>query len=533
MKKILLSFTFCFCYLFQMSSFSQEPFTVHVVPSAITATPAVHSGAFASWNGKWIFVGGRRDGMHIMQANQAFGKQERNDSVYVVDPLANSYSAASAQQLLPYMFDALCSTNMQFFQDGNFLYMIGGYGFEGGSQSWITFPSLISINLDSLLGAFGGGWPINGSFRQVIDSNMAVTGGALDKIDSTYYLVFGHNFEGRYSGIASPSFTQRYTHEIRKFNIDDDGINLSVNNYSFLTDTDVFHRRDFNMVPQIYPNHERGFTVFGGVFRKNSDIPFLTPIDITSGAVQHIAGFNENLNQYTTASIPIYDSSANYMHTVFFGGLSLYTLDTVNMSLIQDTLVPFVSTISKMTRDSSGVLNESKMQENMPYLKGANAMFIPAAATPMIDGRILDLNAINGNRLVGYIAGGIHSDAPNVANLDPVGMSRPNAQLYEVYVDKTVNEIPEITVINSVIDLFIYPNPATENLNVNFTLKKEGSCEIKLYDVRGNLIRTLFSDKKISGSQHFVFSITGIKAGTYFCHVKSGKSAKIVRVIID
>jgi hypothetical protein len=169
-------------------TYSQQAFTVHVVPSNLTAVPAIHSGAFVSRGGKWIFLGGRRDGLHIMQAGQAFPQSQRNDSIFIVDPVADSYKSASVKQLPRFIWEALSSTNMQSFQDGQYLYMIGGYGREDSSLTYITFPSLISIDLDCLVSTIDAGGSLTGCFRQVVDSNMAVAGGALDKIDSTYFL---------------------------------------------------------------------------------------------------------------------------------------------------------------------------------------------------------------------------------------------------------------------------------------------------------------------------------------------------------
>jgi len=515
--------------LFGFYSLAQEAFTVHVVPSAITAAPAIHSCAFASYNNKWIFIGGRKDGMHLMQTNQSFPVYGRNDSIYIVDPIANTYQAVTAKSLPGYTYESICSSNMQYYQDGNFLYMIGGYGSEDSSAQWITFPTLTSINLDSLLNAIAIGSSISGSFRLLLDSSMAVTGGELGKIDTTYFLVCGQQFDGRYADPpAAGLFTQRYTHDVRKFSIHDDGINLSIQNYVVAKDTDVYHRRDFNLVEQIFPNFEYGYTLFGGVFQKGINQPFLTPIDISQTSIQHQLSFNENLNQYTTATMPVYDSLHNHMHTIFFGGISLYRWDTVANMMVQDTTVPFVNTISKVTRDSVGNLFESRINENMPSFKGTNAIFIPDPSVMSYDGKIINLNALTGNTRVGFIAGGIHADQPNVARIDPLGLSRPNSVLYEVYIDKNVNSIPELKVVNDVNNLMVFPNPAHESFTISFNSPNENSFEIKLFDVRGKLIQTLLKNKKYVGQQSFSFSSHGIANGIYTCVVTSGKSAKTV-----
>lgn len=523
-----------FCLVGIQSIKGQQNFNVHIQPSSITNAPAIHSGAFASHNGKWIFIGGRIDGLHIMQANQAFPFYGRNDSVFVVDPIANTIVAASVAQLPAIMFEPLCSSNMQSFQEGNRLYMIGGYGKSDSIGVYTTFPSLISIDLDSLISKVTSGNPIAGCFRQLLDTNFAVSGGELEKIDSTYYLAFGHNFQGAYAETPMGGlFVQRYTHEIRKFNIDDDGVNLSISNYTALQDTDVYHRRDYNLVPQIFPNGEFGLTAFGGVFQKNANQPFLSPIDITPTNVQLQSSFNENLNQYTTSTLPVYDSLNNYMHTVFFGGMSLYTMDTTTSTLVQDTLVPFVQTISKVSRDDAGVLTEYLMPESMPGFLGTNSFFIPDPAVRYLNGGILDLNSISGNQRVGFIVGGIKSDAPNVGRLDPVGMSRPNAIVYDVYVDKTNVDVAEIQVNNNINNLIVYPNPVSKLLNIDFSVPASTQCDVSIYSLKGKLVKSIMNEQLQKGTKHISVSVEGMKSGVYLCKISTPVSKKIVKVIVE
>jgi hypothetical protein len=519
---------------FSLSSNGQQAYSLSISPSSITSSPALHSGAFAVHSGKWIFLGGRIDGLHIMQSNQAFPANNRNDSIFVVDPVSNLSMAADATQLPDPIYEALCSANMQFYQDADHLYMIGGYGKEAIQNNWITFHSLISVDLPCLLMNINSASPISSCFRQVIDSNMAVAGGMLEKIDSTYYLVFGHRFDGRYArNTTVGGFTQTYTHEIRKFEILDDGTNLSISNYRVESDTNNFHRRDLNLVPQFYPNGEYGFTAFGGVFQKNADLPFLTPIDITSDSTIHQSGFNQNLSQYTSAVMPVFDSLDNSMQTFFFGGMSLYTLDTVSGNLIQDTLVPFVKTISKISRESNGTLTEFKLPVEMPALIGSNAIFIPKDSVPLMHNWIINLNKLSGLTHVGYIVGGIESDLPNVADLDPEGMSRPHAGVYDVYIDKAINSVPDLPIRNSVNDLIVYPNPAGSKLYLGFRLQEEDNCSITLFDTRGKVIKLLQPQTKLIGAQHFVFDTSKLAGGMYYCEVKAGNSVKVVKVILD
>ncbi len=532
--KLKIAFA-CLCSMLSVASINaQQNFDIHIQPSSITSAPAIHSGAFAVHNGKWIFLGGRIDGLHIMQANQAFGTYGRNDSVFVVDPIANSRVAASVAQLPFIMYEALGSSNMQSFQDGKFLYMVGGYGKSDSTGVYTTFPSLISIDLDSIISKVTSGNAINSCFRQLLDSNFAVSGGELEKIDSTYYLTFGHYFEGAYAETPQISpFIQRYTHQIRKFNINDDGVNLSISNYTTLQDTDVYHRRDYNLVPQIFPNGEFGMTAFGGVFQKNANQPFLSPIDITSTNIQHQSSFNENLNQYTTSTLPVYDSLNNFMHTLFFGGMSLYTLDTATQTLIQDTLVPFVQSISKVTRDNVGGLTEYLMAESMPGFLGTNSFYIPDPAVRYLPGGILDLNSISGNERVGFIVGGIQSDGPNIGNLDPAGMSRPSAIVYEVFVDKTNSAVAEIQVNNNINNLIVYPNPVSKILIIDFSVPASTECEVSLYSLKGKMVKSIMNDHLQKGPKNISFSVEGMKSGIYLCKISTPIAKKVVKVIVE
>src|SRR3954467_3121574 len=88
-------------------SFAQQPFSVSLTQSAIVNVPAVHSCAFAEWNGKWIFIGGRRDGLHNFQGGMGFLKYNRNDSIYVVDPVADLKWVSALSTLPDYEREAI------------------------------------------------------------------------------------------------------------------------------------------------------------------------------------------------------------------------------------------------------------------------------------------------------------------------------------------------------------------------------------------------------------------------------------------
>ena len=123
--------------------------------------------------------------------------------------------------------------------------------------------------------------------------------------------------------------------------------------------------------------------MFSGVFQHDVDLPFLNSVDVFPSGYIVNNNFNQYLSQYHSAHLPIYDEANNTMHTVFFGGLSQFTLNA-NGNLVEDANVPFVKTISRVTRLSDGAMEEVKLDIEMPTLVGSGAEFIPHSYTCLL-----------------------------------------------------------------------------------------------------------------------------------------------------
>ncbi|MCE1201519.1 MAG: hypothetical protein LWX09_05420 [Bacteroidia bacterium] len=389
---------------------SQDSFNyqLSLVPVTIPSLPGLHSYAHAQSNGKWLIIGGRKDGLHARQPFNAFPALQNNTDIYVVDIAGNQYWTASVNTLPATLKEQLQSTNMNFYQDNDTLYIIGGYGFSPTANNHITFPYLTAVNVSGLINAIQNAQPINPYFKQIQDANFAVTGGHLKKLNDRFYLVGGHRFDGRYNSMGNPTYTQSYTNQIRKFSINNSGNQLSYSNYTTVTDPVHLRRRDYNLAAQVFPDGELGMTIFSGVFQLNADLPFLYPVDINESGHIPVTTFNQYLSNYHSPVATLYDSANNNMHTIFFGGMSQYYYQ--NNTLVQDDQVPFVKTISRVSRNAQGQLNEYRMPVEMPSLKGASAEFIPNLALPHYENKVLKLNEIDQTSfMIGHIYGGISS----------------------------------------------------------------------------------------------------------------------------
>jgi hypothetical protein len=76
--------------------------------------------------------------------------------------------------------------------------------------------------------------------------------------------------------------------------------------YSEQIDTAKFHRRDFNLVPQILPGGNYAYTAYSGVFRTDFDLPYTNAITTNIGEAYEETGFNQYLNHYHCAVVPVF-----------------------------------------------------------------------------------------------------------------------------------------------------------------------------------------------------------------------------------
>ena len=368
-------FAYIIVIVLSVSSFAQQSFnySVELEPVVISDLPGLHSYALGQNDGKWLVIGGRKDGMHARQPFTSFPSSQNNTEIYVIDVNSQQFWSASLNTLPPGIFEQLQSTNMNFHQDHDTLYIIGGYGFSSILDDHITYPNLTTVQVSEVINAVINETSIIPYFKQITDTLFAVTGGQLGKIGNSFYLVGGHRFDGLYNPVGNPTFTQSYTNQIRKFNILNSGAVLSFSDVSATTDPIHLRRRDYNLIPQIFPDGEEGYTISSGAFQSNADLPFLYPVDIKESGYLPVTEFNQYLSNYHSAKACLFDNAVNQMHTLFFGGMSQYYYQDGN--LIQDDQVPFVKTISRLTRDSDGTLHEFQLQTEMPGLQGASAEF--------------------------------------------------------------------------------------------------------------------------------------------------------------
>ena len=351
---------------------SQLPYAITLEPYDFGSSelPTLHSFAAGQFENKWVLLSGRTNGLHGFETAGAvnFPPEYQNREVWVVDPTTKQSWHRSlegaAGGLTAAELNSLTPTNNQFYQDGNRLYMTGGYGLQStlsdGTPVNGTFDKLSAIDLPGLIDwAITGTGVANDHIRQISNSTFRVTGGAMYEIDGRTHLVFGQDFQGNYN----PNKNGTYTNQVRSFDIVDDGVNLSIANPTATTPDANYRRRDLNIAPTIRPRIggqlDEGLLVLSGVFTPTLGA-WTVPVEIDSAGTptmddpNNANTFKQGFNGYHSAKFGLFSEATGEMHEVLFGGISLQYLNTQTMQVETDNGLPFVNDITSVVSDAYG-----------------------------------------------------------------------------------------------------------------------------------------------------------------------------------
>ena len=530
MKALNLFFVLFIANLFSLAGFAQnpEPIQLSFEEISIAGAPALQSFVGTEYNGKWILLGGRTDGLHDHRPPFSFPANMANDQIWMVDPNTADVYSASVNSLPDNIQNQCLSTNIEFERIGNHLIMLGGYGVDINTNTHTTHPVITRVDLAALSSAMENNQPITSAFESITDNRFAVTGGYLGLIDDTLYQVGGQNFVGRYNPMGGPSFTQVYNEKIQKFTLSDPSQPLAIDSYEEWNDPNLLHRRDYNMKPHISTDGNQGLTAFTGVFRPNIDLPWFNTVDISSNGYQENPNFEQKLNHYHSASVALHDAQANTMRTYFFGGIAMYYYD--NNVLIEDSLVPFVKTVSVVTRDQNGQMTEDFITDLDSYI-GAGAEFLHANNLPEYSNGVIQLNPLpESGTVLGYIYGGIESTDPNIF-MQATGSSVATNRIIKVTLSKSPLNVNNQFSKTKTPFVKLYPNPGQGNVTVRFASTDLAVVNMSVHSLNGQLIDQWVQTFS-PGSKTFELNTASLSAGNYLFTLSTGDYKKTIQFVI-
>jgi hypothetical protein len=79
----------------------------------------------------------------------------------------------------------------------------------------------------------------------------------------------------------------------------------------------------------------------------------------------------------------------------------------------------------------------------------------------------------------------------------------------------------------------VYPNPVTDQINLKYDLSRYSNVTIKIMDLLGNDIITLFSQRVEPGEKVYTYSISNkLTRGFYFVRIVAGTESVIKRISV-
>ncbi len=109
----------------------------------------------------------------------------------------------------------------------------------------------------------------------------------------------------------------------------------------------------------------------------------------------------------------------------------------------------------------------------------------------------------------------------------------PMKQNVTIYGSNKPLNFPKFESDKLVSNVQVYPNPITDQINLRYNVSKNSAVTIKIMDILGNEVVTLFSQRVDPGEQKFTFNLNNkLSSGFYFVRLVVGNESVIKRISI-
>ncbi len=86
---------------------------------------------------------------------------------------------------------------------------------------------------------------------------------------------------------------------------------------------------------------------------------------------------------------------------------------------------------------------------------------------------------------------------------------------------------------NDALSLEVYPNPASDNLHVDFSLTEDAHVAAEIFSMDGRKIKTLEDRNAMAGSFTGNYDITDLSSGIYILKITSGTQTSTKRIVVQ
>lgn len=428
------------------------PFSVLVeLDNSKTHLPTLQSFVLATANDTWLMFAGRTNGMHKFAdyEKKSFPPKLFNHTIFVCDA-SKCDSMPITSIPMPYrsMFRA---TNLQHLQEGNDLYITGGYGesFDASlpdKERWDTYSFIAKIDVAAMIAAVQAkdAKALNASMTFGQHDAVRATGGELFKMGDYFYLTVGHKYSDLF---GKGNQTQVYLDAVHRFTVSESGGELTIGNFTKITDgfpddSTQFRRRDLPVAKTLRlvgGQLEPAITLYAGVFTTKptkikgltSQGPFTNPIHIyQDGSHALDATYAQTFNVYACANFVVYDANSSTVHTTLLGGIGDNTKKvgftknvlTINQSLDKGKITTETTQASMTTTNHFGA-EANMILANGNKVAGSNSVF---DISSMKSGDVLN---------IGSFYGGIEAITANPGGYG-AGLSGASSKVFKVSITK-------------------------------------------------------------------------------------------------
>jgi len=98
--------------------------------------------------------------------------------------------------------------------------------------------------------------------------------------------------------------------------------------------------------------------------------------------------------------------------------------------------------------------------------------------------------------------------------------------------DLTTNVEQYTKVINQLIKLKAYPNPARETVNLDYTLPSGGNVVLEIFNLAGYRLLSKSLGMHQEGEYKYIWNITGVPSGTYVCRIRQNDQMISEKIIV-
>jgi len=430
------------------------------------------------------------------------------DSSYVDSVVLFPDSGVTAPIITAKNIDSLEISGLGF-QEGRGRYFYNNYTLGGALYCENSNCDLENIIFENNQADFSGGALYASGSTISLDhvdftNNRAYLGGALSFSNSTAML--SHvNIENNFASSGGGIYTENSTKLI--------GFYTNISNNIAISDSLDFHFQKPLSISQYG----------GGLYAVNSEIRLHNSL-----LAQNTALKKGSAIALRSSGIYLVQSTIANNHSIADSSAVIYVNETSDPSLILNSILWNSGEYELELENSDMEISNSIFDGALPGIldRGygndiqlsdvidSNPLFeinySLSLSSPAINRGLISYG-LNGKYLINYSPSEFSGTAPDLGYLG----AAPDVNFQLEPIVTSILEYPETYSL-----LRAFPNPFNPSTTLEFTLYEPGNVEICIYNIRGQMIQTIFDRKLASGTYGFTFNASHLSTGMYICQLK-------------